>query len=328
MEIVPGIHRIVLPLPGFALQRINVYLVRADDGWLLVDCGWNAPEPVRVLNEALRELNIAFQDIRRIVVTHIHPDHFGMVGKLTEQCGCSYSISEIEADLIETRYIDMERLLDTVGDYLRQNGVPEEEVSPLKRASLPVHRFVVPAMPGVRLKGGEAIEAGKFHFQVLRTPGHSPGHICLYDPASKVLIAGDQVLYRQTPNVSLHAQQRGNPLNDFLGSLRMLDRLEVSLVLPGHDEISRDLHGRVRELLEHHDRRNEEILRILDTEAKTAYDIAPRISWVTSIASWQKLPSLDKRFAVLETLAHLEYLTALGEVHKLSFNGKTLYERR
>ncbi len=327
MEVAPGIFQVILPLPGFALKAINAYLIRGDDGWLLVDCGWNTFPVFDALQSTLAELNISFKDIRQIVVTHIHPDHFGMVGRLVELCGCSYAISETEARLIEPRYVHMDNLLVDLGNFLGKHGVPADEVAALKTASMPVLRFVAPALPETLLKGGEVIEAGKYRFKVLFTPGHSPGHICLYDSNSGVLLAGDQVLWRQTPNVSLHAQQQGNPLLDFLESLRLLDTLDVSLVLPGHDETSRDLHGRVRELLEHHARRNEEVLQILNREAMTAYEVAPKIGWVTSAAAWQKMPSLDKRFALHETLAHLEYLTSLSMVHKIAANGKIIFQK-
>lgn len=116
-------------------------------------------------------------------------------------------------------------------------------------------------------------------------------------------------------------------MKDFLQSLHTLDQLDVSLVLAGHDDIFSDLHGRVKELIAHHDHRNEEVLGILDGQGKTAYDVAPRISWVTDAASWRNLSSLDKRFAVLETLAHLEYLHSLGKAQKTSTNGKVLFKR-
>jgi glyoxylase-like metal-dependent hydrolase (beta-lactamase superfamily II) len=326
MEIIPGIHLVNIPLPGFALHHINVYLVRGDTGWMLVDCGWNTPEAFNALQNALKELHIGFENISQVVITHIHPDHYGMSGRIKELSGCKVAMHQTEAKLIESRYIWMEKLLGDIGDFLTQNGVPPEEVTPLKNASLPVLKFIVNTLPDIVLKGGETIAVGKFNFQVLRTPGHSPGHICLYEPAHKALLAGDHILTTTTPNVSLHPQSRGNPLADFLQSLQTIDQLDVALVLPGHDNVFRNVHERVQELITHHNRRTEEVINLVGKKAQTAYDIAPRISWVTSVAAWQDLPAIDRRFAVLETLAHLEFLYHQGRMEKISKNGRILYQ--
>ncbi|MDP2719014.1 MAG: MBL fold metallo-hydrolase [Dehalococcoidia bacterium] len=325
MEIIPGIHQINIPLPNNALQRINAYLVRGHDGWTLVDCGWNTPEAFEAHKAALDELKIGFRDIRHIIVTHFHPDHFGLVGRLKELCGCTFTMHAIEAGLIESRYINIESLLDDIAIFLMQNGVPREEAEILKNASVPVLGFVTPAFPDTLVHGGETINTGEFNFQVLWTPGHSPGHICLYEKEHKLFIAGDHILPSLTPNISLHAQQRGNPLADFLDSLRALDKLEVDIVLPGHDDVFQGFHKRIGELIVHHDRRNVEILGIGRSTPKTAYEMAPMISWVNAKRSWQDLPPLDRRLAVLETLSHLEFLYSLGKIEKFQQDGQTYF---
>ncbi len=327
MEIVPGIHQVAIPLSGFALQRINVYLIQGNDGWLLVDCGWNTPEAFAALESALQDLRIGFKDIKQTVITHIHPDHYGMAGRLKELSGCAVAMHRTEANLLQSRYVWMEKLLGDIGDFLAQNGVPPEDAGPLRNASLPVLKFVTNAVPDIMLDGGDTIAAGKFNFKVVCTPGHSPGHICLYEPSYKILLAGDHVLPVTTPHVGFHPQQQGNPLADFLRSLQAIDKLDVALVLPGHEHIFYNFHARVQELIAHHDRRGEEVLRLVSGKAKTAYDISPQISWVTSAASWQNLPAIDRRLAVQETLAHLEYLCHEGRLQKKSQNGQILYEQ-
>ncbi len=322
----PGIYQINIPLTGFALKRINAYLIRGDRGWVMVDCGWNTPEAFAALQATLQKFTIGFKDIYQIIITHLHPDHYGMAGRLKELCGCTLAMHEIGANLIESRYVNVETLLGDVEKFLVQNGVPEKEAALLRNASMPALKFVVPAFPETVYRGGETISIGKFTFKVIWTPGHSPDHICLYEAAHKVLLAGDQVLPVITPNVSLHAQQRGDPLADFLQSLRDLNGLDVDLVLPGHDDVFSNIHTRIQELVEHHDRRNDEVLGICRDKPMTAYEMAPRISWVTSEASWRNLPPLDKRLAALETLAHVEFLYNLGKVQKTSQDGRTYYQ--
>lgn len=327
IEVVPGIFQAKIPLPGFALQYINVYLVRGNGGWLLVDCGWNTPEAFTALEESFRELHISFRDISQIVVTHIHPDHYGLAGRLQKLSGCRLAMHRTEAALIQSRYIWMDKLLGDIGEFLTQNGAPPEETAILKSASLPVLDFVANALPDIILDGGEIISAGKFKFEVMCTPGHSPAHICLYEPSLKLLLAGDHILPVTTPHVGFHPQQQGNPLADYLHSLQTIDQLDVALVLPGHEQIFSNFHSRIKELLVHHKRRGDEVLQLVSTKAKTAYGISPQISWVTSNASWQNLPALDRRLAVMEALAHLEYLRHQGKLQKHSENGITFYQQ-
>ncbi|MBI4333663.1 MAG: MBL fold metallo-hydrolase [Chloroflexi bacterium] len=327
MQVIPGIHHIAIALPGFALRGINVYLVRRDDGWLLIDCGWNTPEAAAGLKKGLQELNVAYGDIRQIIVTHIHPDHFGMVGRLKELSGCSFAMYEDEAKLIDSRYVHLHKLLVDIENFLVRNGAPPEEAASLRNASLPVLKHVVPVQPDIFLHDGDTVRAGSFDFKVLWTPGHSPGHICLYEASHGLLLAGDQVLSHLTPNISLHAQQAGNPLKDYLESLLSLDQLDISRVLPGHGVIFSDFHKRIEELVLHHDQRNEEILGVLDGEPRTGYEIAPRIKWATGGASFQQLPPLDRRLAVLETLSHLEYVCSMGLAQKISADGKTMFKK-
>ncbi len=251
-EVLPGIFHISLPLPIPDLDHINTYLVRGDSGCLLIDTGWNSPEIFDSLEEQLASIGVAFSDISQIVVTHVHADHYGLAGRLKQLSAASVAMHHLEVEFVETRYINMDVLLDQIARWLRINGVPEAELSELRTASIEMAKFVVPVLPDITLRGGETITQDSFQFRVLWTPGHSAGHIALYEPQRKVLISGDLVLPNITPNIGLHPQSAPNPIHDYLESLKTVKELDVEQVLPGHEYLFTDLKSRVEQLARHH----------------------------------------------------------------------------
>jgi glyoxylase-like metal-dependent hydrolase (beta-lactamase superfamily II) len=181
-------------------------------------------------------------------------------------------------------------------------------------------KFVTPTMPDTTLYGGETITCDDFSFEVMLTPGHAPGHICLYEPDKKILFSGDHILPTITPHVGLHPQSGANPLGDYLDSLERLKKLEVKLVLPGHEQPFTEFRERIEGISLHHKLRNAEILAALDSDTKTAFELTTSITWLHDVngVGWHKLVSWDKRMAILETLAHLEAMRAKGELDKFN----------
>ena len=330
-EVIPGIHRFKLPLPAkrFSTEYVNTYLVRGNNGYLLVDTGWNTSEAFASLQKQMAEIGIDFKDITQIVITHIHPDHYGLSGRLKQMSHAKLILHHLDKKLIKSRYINMDKLLRQINQWLQSNGAPNNELDELRTASVRMSQFVATVSPDITLRDGEIITNGLFSFKALWTPGHSPGHICLYEPNRKILISGDHVLTTITPNVGLHPQSSENPLGDYINSLNRLKQLDVDLVLPGHEELFTDLRTRVDETLQHHEDRNLEILKSITADPKTAYQIAREISWKTGKgdAGWQSLPPLHKRMAILEILAHLKTMVIDGRVDKSSRNGIIFYRQ-
>lgn len=320
MEIVKGVYQIKLPMPvGMPIDHVNVYLIEGDKGNLLIDAGWNTPEAFSALKDDLRSGGFDFKDISQIVITHLHPDHYGLAGRIRELSGAKLALSEIEARLLDRRYVNMSILLEEVSHLLRAHGTPQSELSQLSQASMPVREFVVPAKPDIKLKDGQKVSMDPFEFKALLTPGHSPGHICLYEPERKFLFTGDHILPDITPNVGLHPQSGENPLGDYISSLKSLMELEVSFVFPGHGSVFSGLGQRIDVLLRHHQQRMTDILNVIRDDPKTAYQIATEIPWVPDDGgiNFQDLPPLDKRLAVMETLAHLQLLATEGKTNKV-----------
>lgn len=327
LEVVPGIYQLTLPSPG-RLEEVKVYFIRGDGG-VLVDTGWDTPESFAALKRQMSEVGFEVKDIRQIVLTHFHPDHYGLARRLKELSGAEVWLHEMEENFINSRYLRPAELAREMGRWLEANGVPKGELEALERASLGMVKYVSPVLPDRTFSGGERLPTGEFEFQVIWTPGHSPGHVCLYEPSRKVLICGDHLLAGITPHVGLHLQSSGSPLDDYLRSLDLISRLEIKLALPGHGPSFGRVKERIEELRRHHRWRKAAILAQMEGEAKTAYQIARGLPWALESGGikYQDLGALDKRLAMTETLAHLESLCREGKVEKISRDGLSLYQK-
>jgi glyoxylase-like metal-dependent hydrolase (beta-lactamase superfamily II) len=327
-EVIPGIYQLQLRLPNIYLEHANTYLVRGDHECLLVDSGWDLPPVFDSLEKQLKEIGAGFKDISRIVITHVHPDHYGLAGRLKRLCHAELTMHLLERDIIELRYVHTESLRQQLSMMFRENGVPDDEL-PQFQTSAGMIKLDNPALPDVILRGGETISISPFNFEVLWTPGHSPGHICLYEPAKKLLISGDHVLPTTSPHVGLSPYSSRDPMDDYISSLRALRHLDAKIVLPGHENPFTGLKERLLELVHHHEERDLEIIERLTAGAMTGYQVAVGITWMpaTGGVSWEKLPSEFKRFAMFETLAYLEALRFSNKVSQFLKEGITYYQR-
>ncbi len=327
-EIIPGVHQFKIPIPNNPLGNTNVYLLQGNDENLLIDTGWNSEEAFQSLEKQLTETGIKFSDISHIVITHAHRDHYGLAGRLKQVTGATISLHQRELDLLTSRFQNTEEFLRQVEQWLQSHGAPADELAVPLPPPARGQQAGTPTFPDHVLSDGETITIGEFNLQVIWTPGHSPGHICLYEPARKILFSGDHVLPVITPNVSLQPQSGNNPLGDFLDSLDRVKKLDTKLVLPAHENTFTDLPGRVKEIIQHHHRRNSEILETLKTRPKTAYRIAKTITWMAELGgvSFRDLEPWDKRMAISETLAHLEAMRTEGMVAISHRNGVIHYQ--
>jgi len=324
-EITSGVYQLKVPIPDNPLEYLLAYLIKGDGEYALVDTGWNTPEALEALQGQLAELRVDFPQIRYIFITHVHADHFGLAGKVKELSGAQIVMHEREKPFIASRYRRPKKLLNAMADWLIIHGVPQQDMPPLQRASMPVIGYVTPAAADIAVKGGEHFALGPWDLEVIWTPGHSAGHICLYDRNRRVLFSGDHILPSITPNISLHPQSKGNPLGYYLNSLKKMEELEADWVLPAHEGIIRDLRKRLRELEEHHEERLGSMLSAMNDGPRSAYYISSQVPW--DIGPWEEISLWGRRAALTETLAHLEYLVREGRAEKLEENGVVLFRR-
>ncbi len=206
-------------------------------------------------------------------------------------------------------------------------GFPAELVEPILKATpgyLYQEVYEELARPSRTSRDGEKIPIGEYIFQTVWTPGHSPGHICLYDGKHQILMAGDHLLPTITPHVTQWAGEESSALAQYLDSLDKVGQLDVDVVLPSHEELFKDHRKRINELKEHHRLRATEILSEIQREELTAYQIASRIHWDVGYASWDRFPLFQRYLAVGEALAHLRFLEDQGQVRKIK-RAETLF---
>ncbi len=309
----PGLWTIPVPLPKSSLRYVFVYVFETDHGVYLVDAGWNTEEAYTALDAGLRTAGYEVGDVRGVLVTHIHPDHYGLAGRIREVSGGWIALHPADAALIRDRYTEPTDLLERVGALLRRAGAPTEEVDVLRAAAMPLRTRVDAVFPDVLLEDGERPEVPGWELSAIWTPGHSPGHLCFWEPVNAVLLTGDHVLPRITPNISFHPQAGADPLGDYLRALERLDDYQPSEVLPAHEHRFDDLHGRLTELRRHHAERFREVLTALRTGDRTAWNIASNMTWSRP---WEQIEGFMRRAALGEALAHLRALERRGLVRE------------
>jgi glyoxylase-like metal-dependent hydrolase (beta-lactamase superfamily II) len=322
-----GVSRIDLPLAGNPLRSINGYVLKGDDGYILVDCGWDTPDVLEALQAGLRNLRIGLEDVRTLVVTHRHPDHYGLAGTLLGLGQMRLLMHRLDWVFIQTHLTDMQQYDRDVTAWLARNGFdgPRSAINERRLESLGRVRIVAPHQ---ELADGDSIAIAGSACSVVWTPGHTLGHICLHAPEQRFLIAGDHVLDPITPSVGLILEELGNPLGDFLSSLRKVAKLDADVVLPAHGAPFSGLERRVDELLAHHTEREAAILDALTGPgALTAGDVARALPWTRRRQRFADLGARHQAMAVQETLSHLEHLRAAGRLTRVNAGGRLRYSR-
>jgi glyoxylase-like metal-dependent hydrolase (beta-lactamase superfamily II) len=305
----PGVWSIPVPIPNNPLRYVLVYAFETDEGVYLVDAGWNTDDAFDTLAAGLGVLGGSVADVRGVMVTHIHPDHYGLAGRVRESSGAWVALHPADAALIPDRYEEPESLLTRVGATLRQWGAPPEEVEGLTYASMPVRQFVSLVKPDVLLEDGDKPEVPGWDLQAIWTPGHSPGHLSFWEPRHRLMLTGDHVLPRITPNISFHPQAGDDPLGSFLQSLEKLQPYDSDEVLPAHEHRFVGLPARLGELVEHHEHRFAEVIDAVRAGQDTAWEVAGRMQWSRS---WDRIEGFMRRAAVAEAMAHIRALERRG----------------
>lgn len=314
-QVRPGLWSIPVPIPDNPLRYVLVYALELDGGGVaLVDAGWNTDEAWSALNDGLAEAGGSIADVRAVMVTHIHPDHYGLAGRVRDESGAWIGLHPADAVMLESRYGDTDELVANMFRFLADSGVPEDRLPDLALASMAIKSMVTMAAPDVLFEDGKEIELPGWSLRTIWTPGHSPGHVCFFSEKHKLLISGDHVLPRITPNISVHAQQISNPLGDFLASLLKVQNLGTEEVLPAHEYRFADLQSRLEELIAHHADRLAEIEQVLaDHPGSTAWEITLRLHWSRP---WDEIQTFMQRQANGETLAHCVLLELHDRVRR------------
>jgi len=307
-EVATDVFELRLPIP-FEDGLVNVFLFPDGDDADLLDCGMNTDDSVDAIRAAVKQVGAT--RLRRLVVTHIHPDHYGAAGVFAGEGLADLYLHRLEVPLVEPRYVELEHLISEVRTYLLVNGVPDDETEVLSNSQRALSAIVKPAVAAVQLDGAETLELGRRRLRVEWTPGHSPGHICLYDEGDKVLFAGDHMLPDLSPNIGLHPQSTPDPLHEYLDGLRRLAGYDPRVILPAHGRPFTGASSRVATLVAHHKKRLDQIEAIVK--------VGERSAWQVALELWGPRDNLyEKRLALQEGLAHLQALAVEGRVKKFA----------
>jgi glyoxylase-like metal-dependent hydrolase (beta-lactamase superfamily II) len=311
---VEGVTRLPVPVGVNNIETVNVYVLADGDHLTLVDCGVWRPQPdgeagVRALESGLHGFGYALRDVSRIVVTHAHIDHYGLAGRLLELTGAQlwmHAMTDLDCEKYRHPDTAKARRRDTYADH----GVPAAEIDAIGDTLgrwMPYLHSVVEASH--RLRGGEIFQVGRRQIEVVHTPGHSFGHVCLFSPSDGVLFSGDHLLPGVTPPVTFERGFDVDPLRSYLDSLgRIADRDPV-LVMPGHGRPFGDGARRAESIRRNKLRRAESIHSMIAQSPCTVTEIADRL-----VA--KAVMSFQRNLALSETLAHIAYLRWSGRVER------------
>lgn len=304
-EVLPNLYSLEIPLPNTPLKVLNSYLIKGDGRNLIIDTGFNHLQCFEAMHSGLRELGVDLR-VTDIFITHYHSDHAGLLPNLVTDTSMVYC-SEQDSFKMFRNVPDVNKYWDDFRHFMVKHGFPETQLdAAIENNPGFIYRTRI-SLNHTILTDGDSICAGSYRFICIDTPGHTKGHMCLYEPDRKLLVAGDHILDKITPNIALTSDD-GNPLKEYLQSLEKVGALDVDLVLPGHRNLVTNCRERILELKHHSVRRSDEVLAALKKGDKTNYQVAAELKWDLTYESWELFPPAQKLHAVWEALAHLKYL--------------------
>lgn len=302
-------------IPVIGPLKVNTYIVKGAGEDLIIDPGPSFPLSKVMLLKCLGKLTV---NLRRSIffATHSHADHFGLIEKFTN--GLRVYMSHKEVDLL----FEEENVREIL-DFAVENGFSKHDAAIV--AKLMLRRSLKKPLELAPLRDGDVIDVGDYKLRCIETPGHTRGHMCLYDLERKFLISGDHVLSDVTPNISSWSYEE-DTLGSYLSSLKRTYEIDARLVLPGHGEAFTGLKRRIVGFVNHYRCRLVEIINILRHRSGDAYWLSSKIKWGTRHPVWARTLNVVRRWLAFgETLAYLNFLVKLGIVERKVLESKTLY---
>ena len=321
LKISEDAHQLEIPMRRNPLGKTYSYLLW--DSGTLIDTGIPSDDALAALERQLSSLGLRISDIKRILVTHMHTDHVGLIDRIKEKASVKV-VALQEAVNVQSRW---EEMRETAFEDTKDEIVAWGGSGFLKLFSQYEHVFRRPRWKleiDETLSDGDTLDLGATVLEAMWTPGHAREHLCLLNAEGEILFSGDHVLPKITSHISHHTYLEGDPLAEYLAALDKLKDLPVKTVLPGHEWIFHDLSGRVSELEDHHERRCGEIIDALRGGANTVFDVSSTVSWDSQ--PWDKMAFWTKRMAAAETYVHLVYLRNRDRVGEEVHSGELKYE--
>ncbi|MFE6926052.1 MBL fold metallo-hydrolase [Nocardia sp. NPDC057663] len=312
-QVTQGIYRVPLPLPLDGLGTVNAYVLETAAGLVVIDPGWYGPATEAAMTSALRELGYSLDDITTCLATHHHWDHYSQAFAWRRTLGCELMVGSGERHSIQGFRVDAGRFPNHA-QLLALSGAPAL-AQELAAAPAPAEEMGVPfGSPDRWLEHGDLFELSNGKIEVVSTPGHTRGHVVFHHAESGLLFSGDHILPHITPSVGFEWAPEAHPLRSYIASLELVRELPDAAVLPSHGPLTASGHGRIDELLVHHQRRLDEICDEVAAGSVTAYEVASALRWTRRDRRLDELPIDHQLSAVTEIHAHLDVLTMQGRV--------------
>ena len=307
-----GLWSVPVPIPGNPLRYTLTYLIAAGDELVVIDPGWHSEAGWQALGEGMKVAGVSPADVTGIVVTHIHPDHHGLSARLRDASGAWIAMHPAEREALIAMRWQGAGTADGDRAWLADCGVPADVAAELTMDEESEHPFAFMPDPDRLLEHGDLIPLAGRAIRAVWTPGHTPGHLCLHDEAEDLLLTGDHVLPRISPNIGLQPHTAEPPLALYLRSLEFIAGYDSAEALPAHEYRFHGLASRVRMLLAHHERRCEEVIAILRrTGPATTWQVTEQLTWSRG---WAAVTGFMRRAALAEAGAHLRHLADLGQL--------------
>jgi glyoxylase-like metal-dependent hydrolase (beta-lactamase superfamily II) len=306
---------------GFPVGPVNLYLLEGGP-LTLIDTGPRSEETMRMLEQGLETHGYKISDIERLIVTHTHPDHFGLVGQIVSRSGASIWTHPYNAEWFnDLDNAVMRRGLFTM-QVFQDAGVPSPSIEAMGRSGGRMGRMFETAPTDHWLNEGDTIRMGGADWQVLHTPGHANGHISFYQPDTKQMIAGDHLIKHISPNPMLEApreygQPRGKSLAQFVDSMQRVAHMDVSVAYSGHGEDIHEHRALIAQRLAFHEARMDHIAGLLETGERTAYELMRIL--------FPKLTDFEIFLGLSEVIGHLDILEDRGRVIQKARDGHLVY---
>ena len=303
-----GLWSVPVPIPDNPLAYTLVYALESPKGPVLVDAGWQHEDAWAALRDGLGTFGIDVADVHGVVVTHFHPDHAGLAGRVRETSGAWIAMHQADAEFIRMFHTtDRAQRSSIELDTLRRAGASDSELTEPADGG----RVDPPAIPDRELSDRELVDLPGRSLRTIWTPGHSPGHICLHLEDGDRIFTGDHVLPRITPHVGLYPYDIPDvdPLGQFLGSLDKVSAMSVDEVLPAHQYRFNGLSARAQEIIDHHEERLAEVAALLSSRPTTLWDVTAGLTWRHA---WADMAQGSRRMAAAEAAAHIRTLETRG----------------
>ena len=311
-EVLPGVWQLPIPLPGHGIGRVNSYVLEHDGRLLMIDTGYAVPEGRAAMLSMFRAMGRRIEDIEFILTTHLHADHCGLAGWLQSETGAPVAMHGADADRLRDRYVEQAAVREATARWLEEVGAPERSQEMAMRQIARWREQFDGVEPDRRLVGGEHIDHGRFHLEVIHTPGHTPGHVCFYERTTRAMFTGDTILPRITYSPTYRPFPSSDPISEYRSSLARLAGYPMERGLPGHQDPFIGVVQRIEQLDEHHEQRSRRILRSLQGGARTAWEVA---SSLKRKRPWNDVRAAGQLSAVGEVYAHLIALRRAGAAH-------------